>query len=198
MLRTFAIILVFCIAFEGFAHGQSFFDGIFGPGGLGIWGGSQYPQSVQSYMTNPDFYGGTWNASGQRSMPQGAGYGQPQAPGYGSPAGVPQGYSNYQSYNYQPGIYSDWQRYQQPAVQSQQPPVRYTAPPVRTSPRPQGIGSAPRAPGRLRPGQYSPRQRPPADEDDVPPGGMKITTVTPEGTTVRYYPPVGEPAPPGG
>ncbi|MBI5249979.1 MAG: hypothetical protein HY912_10840 [Desulfomonile tiedjei] len=49
----------------------------------------------------------------------------------------------------------------------------------------------------LRPGQYSPSQPSPgpgqATADDLPAGAVRIMTTTPDGTTVQYYPPAGEP-----
>jgi hypothetical protein len=46
----------------------------------------------------------------------------------------------------------------------------------------------------LRPGQYSPHQGPPTGgAEDLPPGAVRVTTTTPTGTTVQYYPPAPDP-----
>jgi hypothetical protein len=44
----------------------------------------------------------------------------------------------------------------------------------------------------LRPGQYSPHTQPQAFDENLPSGAVRITTQTPDGTTVQYYPPAGE------
>ncbi|MGC8604493.1 MAG: hypothetical protein ACP5VS_12525, partial [Desulfomonilaceae bacterium] len=108
-----------------------------------------------------------------------SGYGNTQ--GYGAP---PQPYPNY---NMQ-GVNSDWQNYQQPAGGSPQgpPPVSYTAPqpqysqPQVASPPPQGGA-----------GNYSAIGQPQQFDQDLPAGAVRITTQTPDGTTIQYYPPQG-------
>jgi hypothetical protein len=173
-----------------------------------MWGGAQGPQQ-QPYQQPgaPGQQQMTYPPAGAQGYPQGypqQGYGYPQAPGYGQP---------------QQGVYSDWQNYppapiggdqqqyappqgtsapqqyqtpqQYPAQQQYQAPQRYTAPPVQAAPtRP--TQAAPGQPS-LRPGQYVPGQAPVAAADDLPPGAVRMTTTTPEGTRVEYYPPADEP-----
>jgi hypothetical protein len=212
MLRTGLLTIAMIVALQGFCFGQGFLDSLLGPGGLGLWGSDS---SGQQY-NNPQMWGGAQGppqqpyqqpgAPGQQQMtypqgyPQGypqQGYGYPQAPGYGQP---------------QQGVYADWQNYtpapiggdqqqyapqqessppqQYPAQQQYQAPTRYTAPPVQAAParpaqRTQGQPS-------LRPGQYVPGQAP-LVADDLPPGSVRMTTTTPQGTRVEYYPPADEP-----
>jgi hypothetical protein len=120
------------------------------------------------------------------------------------------------------GVYADWYQnvtpqapaqpqYTQPAPAPRQPmqaPVQpqYTQPApaprrqVQTQalPRqrvqPQMQTAAPGQPP-LRPGQYARRQPAPTSVDDLPPGAVRVTTITPEGTSVQTYPPAGTPMP---
>lgn len=192
MIRVRILIaVVLIVAFQGVAFGQGILDSVLGPGGLGIWGGSS-----NQFDSQPSY--------GAPQMPQ-QGY---QQPGAAMP-GQPQGYQPY--YNQQ-GVYSDWHN-QQPAMQvppGQQPVVQeqYEAPPqpqYQQQPyqqqyaAPQQYGP-PQQPARrqapLRPGQYAPDRNPAAmgagTAEDLPSGAVRITTTTPDGTTVQYYAPTGE------
>ncbi|MEW6349606.1 MAG: hypothetical protein AB1646_11135 [Thermodesulfobacteriota bacterium] len=135
--------------------------------------GGQYaaPQTQQGYgapMPPPQY-------------PQGA---PPQqyAPTPGYQPQYPQGYQPPQpgAYGPAPGQYPPSQdQYQgQPEGPYTGPPPGYAAPP----------GAYPPPPG-----QYGP----PAQQDDLndlPSGAVRVTTQTPAGTTVQFYPPVGQPA----
>ena len=158
----------------------------------------------------------------QMGYPQGAQGSPPQgyAPqgyppqGY-APQGYPPqggGYQQSQQYDYnQSGVYSDWNN--QPLA-TNPPPVQYSppgpqaapsgpppAPAARLAPqrsqrttagtRP-GVSRAPQGGVPSGTGQY------PADQagrfgDELPAGAVRITTTTPEGTTVQLYPPGGQP-----
>ena len=185
------LALILVVALVGPASGQGLFESILGPGGLGIWGGgAQYPQAAPQQFNNPQFYGGQQypgQVSSQNYPPQTGSY------SYGQPG---QGYPQ-QPYRTESGLYADWYQYP-PAVPGAEPstqpygppappPTRYVAPPA---PAPQQYQSqAPTPQRQLRPGQYSPRQGPPQGAEDLPPGAVRVTTTTPEGTTVQYYPP---------
>ncbi len=221
MIRIATITLSMIIALQGFAFGQGLLDSVFGPGGLGLWGGNSSGQfNPQGYQESPP-------------MPQQQQYPQPPAaPGqqYPSAAGYPQQY-----YGQQQGVYSDWQN-QPPAVigstdqyggsqqypqqqpqqqyaeqpqyqqypaqqqyQQQYPPQQpqYAPPQQQYGPQPMPAAQS-RAPQRpLRPGQYAPGQSPVGPgqmrAEDLPAGSVRVTTTTPDGTTVQYYPPSGEP-----
>ncbi len=152
----------------------------------------QYPQYPQQGAP-PSQYG----------YPQQA---QPQQ--YGQPP-----YSN------ESGVYADWYEHP-PAVpggehvpqaypQQTAPPVQYTMPPQgppqqqqmqgppqqqqMQGPPPQGQYQGQYPPGQYHPGQYSTQQGPPSGADDLPAGAVRVTTTTPSGTTVQYYPPVPDP-----
>jgi hypothetical protein len=192
MIRTGMIALVMIIAFQGFACGQGLLDSVLGPGGLGIWGGG---------------------GSDQQFNPQ-ATYGSPpgQQQQYYPPTGQ-QGYPP-QSYGTQQGVYPDWQN-QAPAamgmpgaqyggVPQQYPeeqqytgqPQQYPAQQVRQQQYPQQLPPQQVQQQQLRPGQYSPNQAPGPGQmtaDDLPSGAVRIMTTTPDGTTVQYYGPTGEP-----
>jgi len=201
MIRISAIVLTLVVALSGSALAQGgFMDAVFGPGGLGLWGGGDPSQFnvQQHYGPPPQDYGQ------QGYQQQGAPYGYQQ--GY-----PPQGYSYPQGqampYGNQPGVYADWYNYPQGQTQapSGPPPVRYTAPPGQAAPTPQVQAAPPpqaQAPAAgqaapynapLRPGQYSPSQIPPGSVDELPAGAVRVTTTTPEGTTVQFYPPEGQP-----
>ncbi|MGO9572004.1 MAG: hypothetical protein ACLP5H_31165 [Desulfomonilaceae bacterium] len=218
MLRTGLLTIAMIVALQGFCFGQGFLDSLLGPGGLGLWGGDPAGQQYN----NPQMWGGAQGppqqpyqqpgAPGQQQMtypPAGAqgypqqGYGQPQQGVYSDwqnypPAPVggdqqqyapPQEPSAPQQYA-APQQYPTQQQYQTP--QQYQAPQRYTAPPVQAAPA-QPTQGAPGQPS-LRAGQYVPGQAPVA-ADDLPPGAVRMTTTTPEGTRVEYYPPADEPSP---
>lgn len=200
MLRVWLVALVLAVALQGIAYGQGFLDSILGPGGLGVWGSPQGQVPVGNQFNSPQFYGGSqdpnamyYQQPGLQGQPPSMTYSQPAAPGYQQPPAPQQyGYPN-QGYVSQPGVYGEWQNYQTPPTGP--PPVRYSAPPPQTpagAPAPAASAQPP-----LRPGQYSPNQGPPAEDDvdRLPPGALRITTTTPEGTIVQYYPPAGA-APP--
>jgi hypothetical protein len=203
MFRLFAITIALIVALQGAALAQGgMLDSILGPGGLGLWGSGDPNQfNAQQYYGPPP------------QEPTQQPYQQPAMPGQqpGSPYGYqqsypPQGYGNPQypgsPYGSQPGVYSDWHNYPaQDQAPSGPPPVRYSPPPGQAAPAPQvqaGPPGYPAAPpgAPLRPGQYSPNQgmtQGPAGVDDLPAGAVRVTTTTPEGTTVQFYPPDGQP-----
>jgi len=219
MLRTGLLTIAMIVALQGLCFGQGFLDSLLGPSGLGLWSGSD--PSAQQY-NNPQMWGG---APGQAQQPyqQPGGPGQQQMtyPQGAYPPGYPQqgyGYQQPQGYSYQQqGVYGDWQNYppapiggnpqqysttqespapqQYPSQQQYQQPQRYVAPSVQAAPDQTAQG----APGQpaLRPGQYAPGQLP-ITADDLPPGAVRMTTTTPEGTRVEYYPPADEPGAPQG
>lgn len=205
MLRVWMVALVLTVALQGMAYGQGFIDSILGPGGLGIWGISQGQQPIANQFNSPQFYQGSHGGNmqyfqqpGLPAQPPAMTYSQPAAPGYPQPGAAPQPYGySYpnQGYVSQPGVYAQWHTYQ-PDATGAPPPVRYSAPQPQIPPS----APAPVAAGRppLRPGQYSPRQGPPTEDDvdRLPPGALRITTTTPEGTVVQYYPPAGQAVPP--
>lgn len=205
MVRIAIAALVLVLVIPGLAPAQGLLDSIFGSGGLGLWGSG----SDSGSQFNPQSYGGYQypGSQGQQPYPGGAqaapGYPQGYAPpGYGpqAPGYYPQGQGYYPQ---QQGMYSDWQNYPYgaagtaPQTQYSAPPQQYQAPQQYTGPP---AGAQPPAPAQrgtavaptLRPGQYSPGQLP-TTSDDLPPGAVSITTTTPEGTRVEYYPPAGEP-----
>ena len=227
MLRTGLLTIAMIVALQGFCFGQGFLDSLLGPSGLGLWGGGdaasqQYnnPQmwgGAQGPQQQPYQQPG---APGQQQMTY------PPAGAQGYPQGYPQqGYLRRQgmaSRNREfirtgktirrhllAAISSSMRRrrdlplrsntrpqQQYPAQQQYQAPQRYTAPPVQAAPaRP--TQAAPGQPS-LRPGQYVPGQAPVAAADDLPPGAVRMTTTTPEGTRVEYYPPTDEPGLPQG
>lgn len=203
MLRVWMVALVLTVVLQGMAYGQGFVDSILGPGGLGFWGSPQGQQPIVNQFNSPQFYQGSvgpnaqsFQQPGLTGQPPSVTYSQPTAPGYPQPGAAPQpyGYPN-QGYVSQPGVYGQWQNYG-PTPPGAPPPVRYSAPPPQSPagmPAPVASGQPP-----LRPGQYSPRQGPPSEDDvdRLPPGALRITTTTPEGTTVQYYPPSGAAMPP--
>jgi len=210
MIRRGVLILVFMGVLQGPAFGQGFLDSVMGPGGFGLWGSGPAQQFDTTQAA-----GQQMDQSGQYTQQQ-VGPGQyAQAPagypqqGYAQPAQPYQGgYPPAQTYQYQyppsQGMYPEWQNYapgaQQPGPPAQygaeapaqygaQPPVQYVAP-AQTA---QQQGAPP-----LRPGQYAPGQQPPPvseNEVELPAGAVRITTTSPDGTTVQYYPPPGAPVP---
>jgi UPF0755 protein len=204
------IALMLIIALQGLAFGQGLLDSVLGPGGLGIWGGGSDQQfSPQStYGSPPGQQQQYYPPQGQQgySQPQSYGtqqgvysdwYNQPPAAA-GSPGvqygGVPQQYSQQepQIQQYPPQQYQQYpqqQQYQQQFPQQGYAPQQQYAAPQQTAPQPPQQ--------QLRPGQYSPNQPAPGQgqmtADDLPSGAVRIMTTTPDGTTVQYYPPAGEP-----
>ncbi|MEJ2715991.1 MAG: hypothetical protein P8182_02460 [Deltaproteobacteria bacterium] len=202
MLRVLMVALALTVALQGMAYGQGFVDSILGPGGLGFWGTPQGQQPIANQFNSPQFYQGSQGPNGQyfqqpgvQVQPPTVTYSQPAAPGYAQPGVAPQpyGYPN-QGYVSQPGVYGQWQNYQA-APTGAPPPVRYSAQQPQAPPGTPAPAASMQSP--LRPGQYSPRQGPPMEDDvdRLPPGALRITTTTPEGTTVQYYPPAGQAVP---
>jgi hypothetical protein len=181
-----------------------------------MWGGAQGPQQ-QPYQ-QPSYPGQqqmSYPQPGAQAYPPGysqQGYSNPQAPGYQQqglyadwqnyPAapigGNPQEYSAQQqpaaTQQYQaPQQSAAPQQYQAPpqyqAQQQYQPPQQYTTAPPQAGPT-QPMQAAP-GQSPLRPGQYVPGEGP-ITADDLPAGAVRVTTTTPEGTRVEYYPPTGE------
>ena len=187
-----ALILTFVLLTPVLCFAQGVLDSVLGPGGLGVWGGggsNQFNyQQFQGQAAGPESQPGYQQGANPYSQPA-PGYGAPQgyaAPGY---AGPPPANPNYS----QQGVYSDWQNYQQPQSAPQgPPPVSYAAPPTQQAPQPTQAPLAQAGQGQLRPGQYSQSQQPPLFDDNLPAGAVRITTQTPDGTTVQYYPPQGE------
>jgi hypothetical protein len=215
MLRTGLITIAMVVALQGFCFGQGFLDSLLGPSGLGLWGGGE---ATSQQYNNPQMWSG---GQGQAQQP----YQQPGVPGQqqayppaGAQGGYPQGYQPQQGYGYpqtqgysyhQQGVYGDWQNYppapiggntQQysstqgsAAPQQYQAPQRYVAPPTQPTPA-QPVQRTQAQPSMQR-GQYVPAEAQ-VSADDLPPGSVRMTTTTPEGTRVEYYPPANEPGAP--
>jgi len=199
MFRISAMILTLVLAWSGMALAQGILDSIFGSGGLGIWGGGD-----SSQFNAQQYYGSPPPELGQQGYPQqmpgqqpGMQYGYPQAQqpqGYGYPPAQPAPYGS------QPGVNAEWYYPppQEQAAPTGPPPVRYNPPAAQAAPIPQAQVGPPapyppgQAPAPLRPGQYSPSQGP-GDVEDLPAGAVRVTTTTPDGTTVQFYPPEGQP-----
>ncbi|HMK35474.1 MAG TPA: hypothetical protein VK463_10430 [Desulfomonilaceae bacterium] len=197
MLRIGLCIVVLIAAAQGVCFGQGLLDSVFGPGGLGVWGGDS------------SNFGNQQPAPGQ--FPQQPAY--PQQQSYPGPAAP--GYPQNPFYNQQ-GVYGDWQNYPPATMgapgQEQYPDQQYEPPQyssqVQTAPPVQYQQGAPQqwpAQGQqqqppLRPGQYAPGQPPvpggppQVRAEDLPSGAVRITTTTPDGTTVEFYPPNGVPS----
>ena len=215
MKRTGIFLLALLAVMQGPAFSQGVIDSIFGPGGFGITGGGQAANQFDSSQ----YYGGNVDPSRQYSQQPQQGYQQgPQGyPGYGQQGYPPQGYGNQQSQQYdntQEGIYSDWhnqqlgsnapppEQYGPPGIQAAPPgPPPVAAPPSprvapsrsqRSATSPQAGVSRPTQSRAQRPGQNTAEQTG-RFGDALPPGAARITTTTPEGTSVQYYPPGGQP-----
>jgi hypothetical protein len=151
-----------------------------------------YPQ--QGYDPQQQGYAQQGSAP-QQAYPQ-QGY-DPQQQGYAQQGYAPQQaypqQSGYPSANQAPaeGLYPDWNSYGS-ANQEAEGPVQYSAPPQ--APAAQVAQPAP-AGAPLRPGQYSPGQALQPGNQPLPPGAVRVTTTSPDGTTVQYYPPAGMPEP---
>jgi hypothetical protein len=219
MTRIGLLILAVIILLPGMALGQGLLDAVFGSGGLGIWGnqpasqfdnpryyggmsaagqsspqtGYAYPQ--QGYQQSPD-YGYAQQGYGQAQQ-----YAYPQQ-GYAQGQGYPQtqgGDPGYSYYGSNQGIYSEWQGYQPaasapPQVQYSAPQAQYSQPPARQAARarqPQ-VAVSPTAPPQPQSTQAGVGEGSGFDES-LPPGAVRLTTITPEGTTVQYYGPPPEP-----
>lgn len=226
MLRTGLITIAIIAVLQGICFAQGgFLDSIMGPGGLGLWGGGGgASQQYNNPKMWRDAQGSTQQpyqqpaASGQQQItypPAGAqayprsypekGYGYPQQEYscqqqgvHGDPqncppasiGGNPQQYSATQVSS-APEQHQAPQQY--PAPQQPQAPQQYTAPPAQATPgRP--AQAAPRQPS-LRPGQHAPGHAP-VTADDLPSGAVRMTTTTPEGAWVQYFPPTDEPGAP--
>jgi hypothetical protein len=189
MLRKGMLVIALIVASQAPCFGQGLLDSIFGPSGLGVWSGNS------SSLTNQQF---------QSPSPQ-------QLPSY--PNQQYQGTASPQNpyYNNQQGVYSDWQtprpttagstgqvryptqqQYQVPQYSNQpQDGRRWVRPPQQMTPQRQPVQA------QMQP--MLPRQYPPGppvvSPEDLPAGSVRITTTTPSGTTVQFYPPAGEQAP---
>lgn len=187
MLRLGIFIVALILATNGMCLAQGFLDSVLGPGGLGIWGGDSSNLGNQQQYQQPPYQG-------------------PQTP-YPSYPGAAPGYPQNPYYNQQ-GVYGDWQNYPPATVggtgQEQYAPEQQyqapqfstqvqTVPPMHAPPQAAFQQQPPqRAP--LRPGQYTPGPPPGPPQvtaEDLPAGAVRITTTTPDGTTVQFYPPSG-------
>ena len=186
MARRLTLALAIVTLVCGPCMGQGFMDSVLGAGGLGLWGNANTGQFGYQQFQNGSMYPG-----GQPSMEQ-PGYQQPP-PGYAQPGGAPPqgyGYQPAPPYATQQGVYSDW-HVNQPQAQQGPPPVQYQAPVQQPSYGPQQGYAHPAT--QLRPGQYSPSYPQPGSFDEnLPAGAVRITTTTPDGTTIQYYPPSGD------
>lgn len=157
---------------------QGLMDSVLGPGGLGLYGNANPgPFNYQQYQ-NGSMYPG-----GQQSM---------QPPDGGQQGAYPQQGYGYQvpPYATQQGVYSDWHA-NQPSAPQGPPPVQYSAPPQQPAYGPQQAYGQQAPP--LRPGQYSPSYpQSQVFDENLPAGAVRITTTTPDGTMVQYYPPSGD------
>ncbi len=219
MIRTLALTLALVVALQGIVYGQGLIESIFGQGGFGGATQSQQPMVQQFndpalYSGGNDPNSPYNPQAGQPGAYGPPGYGQPGAAPQQYQQDYPQGGGVYSDWHrYPPATVGG----QPPANYQSQPPVTYSAPPQQPAPSPpqrravraprapsapaagaaatppgQAYGTAPQPP--LRAGQYSPQQPPPAalnggDPERLPPGATQITTTTPEGTTVQYFPP---------
>jgi len=182
------LAVLFC---HGAAFGQSLLDSVFGSSGLGVLGA---PQGSPSF-DDPRYYSGNVNADPNQQV------GQPTQPGY------PQGYDPQyppQTYGYGQSQNAPQQPYypqapSQPTAQESvprygaapAPPAPQASPSVRPSPRSSGQSQRQRT-ARQRPAT-SPQETTGKFGDPLPPGAVRITTTTPEGITVQYYPPAEAP-----
>ncbi len=170
------------------------------PGQMPYQGYSQAPGYQQQYYPNQQGYAPQQYAPQQQAPQQYAPQGQSYYQSEGQVGAAPQ-----QQYS-PPQQYAAPQQYggQQYAPQ-QQAPVQQFTPQQQAAPTGGQRASRPQrtpAASGLRPGQYSPTPQPgapgqlPISADDLPPGAVSISTTTPEGTRVEYYPPAGEQGPP--
>jgi hypothetical protein len=202
MKRAFLTAVVFALA-VGVCSAQGVLDSVFGPSGLGIWnsgpgnsagtdyfqpqqqqaypgtpGGPQYPQQPQPYAQNAP----------QGQQPQGVyadWYNQPPAQMGGE--------------DYQQGQYPQAQQQYYPPQQQAYPQPQGQAQPAPVQPQPTGARRPVRAtvPPQPNPQAQQPTQPyyagpQPLAAEDLPAGSVRMTTTTPEGTTVQFYPPNGE------
>jgi len=200
MVRTGIVILLLVAALQGAALGQGIFESILGPSGLGLTGsgqpGAQF-DNPQYYQSTPDVTTEYYGQPGAPGQYPAQGYGQPGYPPQASPYGQ-QGYEypQGQQQGYYPEGYGQQQGQQQPPVQYSVPPPAPPQQAPRAQQAPQRRSQSAPASPPLRPGQYVPGQPPPGYPggvaEDLPAGAVRVTTTTPEGTTVQYYPPTGE------
>ncbi|MBI5568826.1 MAG: hypothetical protein HY914_02680 [Desulfomonile tiedjei] len=195
--------------------------GIWGGGGQEQFNSQQYYGGTQQGTAPETQFYGQNQAGAQMSYPPPGYGQQPYGPqGYNSPYSQPGVYSDWhtqqpailgqqgdQQYAAPPqqqyAAPPQQQQYGAPPQQQQYPapPQQQYAPPPTASRTPAAQrGPAPTAP--LRPGQYSSQQAPPPpvqqpaqvdpnSADGLPPGAVRMTTTTPEGTTVHFYAPGG-------
>ncbi len=213
MMRILLILVTVLAVSQGPVMAQGILDSVFGPSGLGLWssgsssqeGTPQYfdgspppaqPQYPPQYQQPPqDYQSGGNQAPQQYQGPQQYQAPQPyQAPQQypaPQPGQAPPGYGAPQGYGtYQPGAQYQWESDQPPAA-APAPAVRYAPPPAQQARRGTTPGRGP-VRAQTRPGQYAPQQVP-GPGDDLPAGSVRVTTTTPEGTTVQFYPPSTEP-----
>lgn len=190
MSKVGIVIVVAAIFISSAAFGQSILDSVFGSSGLGLWGTPQ----AGSQFDDPRYYSGNANPSLMQQAPQ------PSTPGYH------QGYTPYypqQAYGYgQPQYYQQQQYPQAPYQTGAQPPVTQYGPgPVQAAPQAPPSVQSPatrssaknqrRTTSARRSTATSPQETGGKFGDPLPPGAVRITTSTPEGTIVQYYPPAG-------
>ena len=219
MLRTGLLTIAMIVALQGFCFGQGFLDSLLGPSGLGLWGGGD---AASQQYNNPQMWGGAQGPQQQPYQQPGApGQQQIDLSACRCP-GLPPGLScriwlstarvwpaatgslsetgktirRHLLAAISSSIAASTGAFRSPAIpdpssSSTQAPQRYTAPPVQAAPA-SPTQAAPRQPS-LRPGQYVPGHAPVATADDLPPGAVRMTTTTPEGAWVQYYPPTDEP-----
>ncbi len=190
-MSKLGIVALLAILFiSGTAFGQSLLDSVFGPSGLGVWGA---PPAGQQF-DDPRYYGGYMSTDPNQPM------------GQQTPSGYPQGYAQQypqDAYGYGQPQYAPQQPYYPQAPggpAAAVPSPQYGAAPTQPAPQapPVARPPSPRS-GAQGQAQRTSRQRPvtgPQETggkfgDPLPPGAVRITTTTPEGTIVQYYPPAG-------
>ena len=223
MLRTGLVVIALVFALQCQASAQGFLDSIFGPSGLGLWGdsftsqfnspepyaaGNQMPGQMpyQGYPQAPgaqqQYYPPQQGYAPQQYAPQGQSYyPQPEGQVGGPPQQLFPAAGLFPSAICFPSAVHGGQQY----APQQQAPVQQFSPQQQAAPTSGQVTNrtqrAPAASG-LKPRQYSPTPQLgapgqlPISADDLPPGAVSVSTTTPEGTRVEYYPPAGEQAPP--
>lgn len=185
MTRKITMVMLISMLMCGQCLAQGFMDSILGPGGIGLYGASNTGQfNYQQYQN-----GSMYPAAAQQSM---------QQPGYDQSGGYPPQQYGYQPpppYGAQQGLYSDW-HVNQPQGPQGPPPVQYSAPAPQPgyAPQPMAQQQAYSQPAsQPRSEQYSPSYpQPQGFDENLPAGAVRITTTTPDGTIVQYYPPSGD------
>ncbi len=216
MSKRILILSVVILICSAPCSAQTFFDSVLGPGGLGLWGGDPNTISDPAYGSQPSYP----NQNQQQGQQQGYPPAQGQYPP-ANPQGVYSDWQNYPPAvpgNTSQMQYTDPQQYQaeQQAQQYQQgqagpqqyPPQQYPQQqnpnqrPLSWQAPPGGQNQGRQLPpgqysaGQPRQGQYVPNQYPQGPTsvaaEDLPAGSVRVTTTTPDGTTIEFYPPNGE------